>query len=75
MNLDELAPRHFRVVHRIGSGMTYAEAARDLGLSRHTVRTYAREVKSQLDDPKYREMPTKTAITQWWLREGRNELN
>ncbi|MEU6281872.1 helix-turn-helix transcriptional regulator [Streptomyces sp. NPDC047028] len=45
----ELAPRERETLKHIAAGCTYLQAARNMGLSRHTVDAYLRRIRAKLD--------------------------
>ncbi|MEW2299487.1 helix-turn-helix transcriptional regulator [Streptomyces sp. NPDC006655] len=44
-----LAPRERETLRHIAAGRTYLQAARQMGLSRHTVDAYLRRIRAKLD--------------------------
>lgn len=44
-----LAPRERETLRHIAAGCTYLQAARQMGLSRHTVDAYLRRIRAKLD--------------------------
>ncbi|WP_406336070.1 response regulator transcription factor [Streptomyces sp. NBC_00203] len=44
-----LAPRELETLRHIASGCTYLQAARQMGLSRHTVDAYLRRIRAKLN--------------------------
>jgi DNA-binding CsgD family transcriptional regulator len=44
-----LAPRELETLRHIAAGRTYLQAARLMGLSRHTVDAYLRRIRAKLD--------------------------
>lgn len=46
---DPLSPREQQVLRQIAHGRTHGQIARALGISRHTVDTYVRRIRSKLD--------------------------
>ncbi|MET9080359.1 response regulator transcription factor [Streptomyces sp. NPDC090075] len=44
-----LAPRERETLKHIAAGCTYLQAARQMGLSRHTVDAYLRRIRAKLD--------------------------
>jgi DNA-binding NarL/FixJ family response regulator len=44
-----LSPRETQVISMIGSGLTHEQAARRIGVSRHTVDTYVKRVRAKLN--------------------------
>ena len=44
-----LTPRELETLRHIASGRTYLQAARQMGLSQHTVDTYLRRIRAKLD--------------------------
>ncbi|MGW6903994.1 MULTISPECIES: response regulator transcription factor [unclassified Streptomyces] len=42
-----LAPRERETLRHIAAGQTYGQAARDMGLSRHTVDAYLRRIRAK----------------------------
>ncbi|MFE5038587.1 response regulator transcription factor [Streptomyces sp. NPDC056683] len=44
-----LAPRERETLRHIAAGCTYLQAARRMGLSRHTVDAYLRRIRAKLD--------------------------
>lgn len=51
---DTLSEREQEVVRCIGRGLTYVEAGRELYLSPHTVRVYARRAAEKASGVEYR---------------------
>jgi DNA-binding CsgD family transcriptional regulator len=45
----ELAPRERETLRHIASGCTYLQAARQMGLSKHTVDAYLRRIRAKLN--------------------------
>ncbi|MCX5192837.1 helix-turn-helix transcriptional regulator [Streptomyces sp. NBC_00249] len=43
-----LAPREQEALRHIAAGCTYAQAARSMGLSKHTVDAYLRRIRAKL---------------------------
>ncbi|HEX2298071.1 MAG TPA: helix-turn-helix transcriptional regulator [Pseudonocardiaceae bacterium] len=44
-----LTPRELETLRLIAAGCTYLQAARQMGLSRHTVDAYLRRIRAKLD--------------------------
>ncbi|MFG2955343.1 response regulator transcription factor [Streptomyces sp. NPDC048291] len=44
-----LAPRERETLKHIAAGCTYLQAARQMGLSKHTVDAYLRRIRAKLD--------------------------
>ncbi|WP_330301843.1 MULTISPECIES: response regulator transcription factor [unclassified Streptomyces] len=44
-----LAPRELETLRHIASGCTYLQAARHMGLSRHTIDAYLRRIRAKLN--------------------------
>ncbi|MFH8801291.1 response regulator transcription factor [Streptomyces sp. NPDC017936] len=44
-----LAPREQEVLRHVAAGCTYAQTARRMGLSRHTVDAYLRRIRAKSD--------------------------
>ncbi|MFC8140778.1 response regulator transcription factor [Streptomyces coeruleorubidus] len=44
-----LAPRELETLRHIASGCTYLQAARQMGLSKHTVDAYLRRIRTKLN--------------------------
>ncbi|WP_406482270.1 response regulator transcription factor [Streptomyces sp. NBC_01615] len=44
-----LAPRELETLRHIAAGCTYLQAARQMGLSRHTVDAYLRRIRTKLN--------------------------
>jgi DNA-binding CsgD family transcriptional regulator len=44
-----LAPRELETLRHIASGCTYLQAARQMGLSKHTVDAYLRRIRAKLN--------------------------
>ncbi|MEU0971308.1 helix-turn-helix transcriptional regulator [Streptomyces sp. NPDC005917] len=52
-----LAPRERETLKHIAAGCTYLQAARQMGLSRHTVDAYLRRIRAKLDQHRGRADP------------------
>ena len=44
-----LAPRELETLRHIAAGCTYLQAARHMGLSRHTIDAYLRRIRAKLN--------------------------
>ncbi|MFF4357485.1 response regulator transcription factor [Streptomyces sp. NPDC001604] len=57
-----LTPRELETLHHIAQGRTYLQAARQMGLSPHTIDTYLRRIRAKLNINTTAEL-TRLAIT------------
>ena len=61
----ELTPRQREVLELVGSGLSYGKVALRLGISRETVRVYARQVHAVLNG-EYRLLNPRDALQQFF---------
>ncbi|KAB1144812.1 helix-turn-helix transcriptional regulator [Streptomyces luteolifulvus] len=59
-----LAPRELETLRHIASGCTYLQAARQMGLSAHTVDAYLRRIRAKLA------INTTAELTRWAIALG-----
>ena len=59
-----LAPRELETLRHIASGCTYLQAARQMGLSKHTVDTYLRRIRAKLN------INSTAELTRWAISLG-----
>ncbi|KAB1140207.1 helix-turn-helix transcriptional regulator [Streptomyces luteolifulvus] len=59
-----LAPRELETLHHIASGCTYLQAARQMGLSPHTIDAYLRRIRTKLN------INTTAELTRWAISVG-----
>ena len=64
----ELSPRMEEILALIGGrGMTYAEAADEIGISEHTVRSYVEEIARRIGSEL---KPRDAMVRLWFMREA-----
>ena len=64
----ELSPRMEEILELVGGrGMTYREAADELGISEHTVRSHVEEIARRLDSQL---KPRNAMVRCWFMREA-----
>ncbi len=60
----ELSPRMEEILALVGGrGLTYGEAADEIGISEHTVRSYVEEIARRLGS----ELKPRDAMVRYWL--------
>ena len=60
----ELSPRMEEILELVGGrGMTYGEAADELGISEHTVRSYVEEIARRIGS----ELKPRDAMVRYWF--------
>jgi DNA-binding CsgD family transcriptional regulator len=47
--VQRLSPRENEVLRQVAAGLTHAQVATRLGISRHTVDTYVKRIRSRMD--------------------------
>lgn len=64
--LEEIAPRYRKVARRVGAGMSYQEAAEELGISVRTVEHYVAELADSLEADHLDGLSPKARVMVWW---------
>lgn len=67
MNRRALTPTQERVAERMGRGLSYAQAAEDLGVAPSTVKAHVQCIAMKLDNPE--SLPPKSLVSLWAARQ------
>jgi DNA-binding NarL/FixJ family response regulator len=66
---SRLSPRETQVLHQIAQGLTHSQVATRLGISRHTVDTYVKRIRSKTDAGNKADL-TRAAVRERLITEG-----